>query len=58
MEKRLIKELLRLRNCMKKEYNGFPEGCCQISSRRIEENFGFSQVFGLFIDDGGKGHGH
>lgn len=58
MENQIIKKLFRLRESMEKEYKGFPKEYCQISSRKIEENFGFPQVFGLFIDNEGKGYGH
>jgi len=43
---------------MQSEFPSFPSGCCQTTSQRVERQFGYKQVFGLFVDDDGIGHNH
>ena len=53
----LVSTILELMRTMRKEFKGFPAGCCVTATERASR-LGFEYKFGLFIDDYGLGHNH
>ena len=42
----------------KQEFKGFPAGCCEYMSSRVESLLGFPRRSGMFVDSSGHGHPH